>query len=134
MILALYARNGPACLAQLRGMFALAIWDRETQTLFAARDRLGKKPLFYYQDADRFVFASEPKAILQDPDVAVAPDHVALHHYLTFGYVPGPWSAFRGIRKLPPAHYLVLRDGPGERSSGTGPSAIPPGGARPSRR
>jgi asparagine synthase (glutamine-hydrolysing) len=111
VILALYARQGPACLARLRGMFALAIWDRQERTLFAARDRLGKKPLFYYQDADRFVFASEPKAILQDPEVPVAPDHVALHHYLTYGYVPGPWSAFRGVRKLPPAHYLVLRDG-----------------------
>jgi asparagine synthase (glutamine-hydrolysing) len=111
VILALYARHGPACLARLRGMFALAIWDRRERTLFAARDRLGKKPLFYYQDADRFVFASEPKAILQDPEVPVAPDHVALHHYLTYGYVPGPWSAFRGVRKLPPAHYLVLRDG-----------------------
>jgi asparagine synthase (glutamine-hydrolysing) len=111
VILALYARHGPDCLARLRGMFALAIWDRQERTLFLARDRLGKKPLFYYQDADRFVFASEPKAILQDPEVAVAPDPVALHHYLTYGYVPGPWSAFRGVRKLPPAHYLVLRDG-----------------------
>ena len=111
VILALYARQGPDCLARLRGMFALAIWDRQERTLFAARDRLGKKPLFYYQDAARFVFASEPKAILQDPEVPVAPDHVALHHYLTYGYVPGPWSAFRGVRKLPPAHYLVLRDG-----------------------
>jgi asparagine synthase (glutamine-hydrolysing) len=111
VILALYARHGPDCLARLRGMFALAIWDRETRTLFLARDRLGKKPLFYYQDADRFVFGSEPKAILQDPEVAVAPDHVALHHYLTYGYVPGPWSAFRGMRKLPPAHYLLLKEG-----------------------
>ena len=111
VILALYARHGPDCLARLRGMFALAIWDERERTLFLARDRLGKKPLFYYQDADRFVFASEPKAILQDPEVAVAPDHVALHHYLTYGYVPGPWSAFRGVRKLPPAHYLLLRDG-----------------------
>jgi asparagine synthase (glutamine-hydrolysing) len=111
VILALYASHGPECLQRLRGMFALAIWDRQERTLFLARDRLGKKPLFYYQDADRFVFASEPKAILQDSEVAVAPDHVALHHYLTYGYVPGPWSAFRGVRKLPPAHYLVLRDG-----------------------
>ena len=111
VILALYARQGPECLARLRGMFALAIWDRQERTLFLARDRLGKKPLFYYQDADRFVFASEPKAILQDPEVPAEPDHLALHHYLTYGYVPGPWSAFRGVRKLPPAHYLVLRDG-----------------------
>lgn len=111
VILALYARHGPACLEQLRGMFAFAIWDRETGTLFAARDRLGKKPLFYHHGPEAFVFASEPKALLQDPDVPAVPDPVALHHYLTYGYVPAPWSAFRGVRKLPAAHYLVLRDG-----------------------
>jgi asparagine synthase (glutamine-hydrolysing) len=111
VILALYARHGPACLSRLRGMFALAIWDRDARTLFVARDRVGKKPLFYYHGPGEFVFGSEPKAILQDPDVPVAPDHTALHHYLTYGYVPSPWSAFRGIRKLPPAHYLLLRDG-----------------------
>jgi asparagine synthase (glutamine-hydrolysing) len=111
VILALYARHGPACLAHLRGMFAFAIWDRATGTLFAARDRLGKKPLFYHAGPDAFVFASEPKALLQDPDVPAVPDPVALHHYLTYGYVPAPWSAFRGVRKLPPGHYLVLRDG-----------------------
>ena len=111
VILALYARHGPACLSRLRGMFAFALWDREARTLFAARDRVGKKPLFYYHGPGEFVFGSEPKAILQDPDVPVAPDHTALHHYLTYGYVPAPWSAFQGIRKLPPAHYLLLRDG-----------------------
>jgi asparagine synthase (glutamine-hydrolysing) len=111
VILALYARHGPACLGRLRGMFAFAIWDRQERTLFAARDRLGKKPFFYYQGPDAFVFASEPKALLQDPDVQAVPDRVALHHYLTYGYVPAPWSAFRGVRKLPPAHYLLLRDG-----------------------
>src|SRR5262249_10587412 len=75
------------------------------------RDRLGKKPLVYYHDGKRFVFASEPKAIFEDPEVPRAPDPEALHHYLTYGYVPGPWSAFRGLRKLPPAHYLVARQG-----------------------
>jgi len=111
VILALYARHGPACLAHLRGMFAFAIWDRQERTLFAARDRLGKKPFFYYQGPDAFVFASESKALLQDPEVPAVPDPVALHHYLTYGYVPAPWSAFRGVRKLPPAHYLLLRNG-----------------------
>jgi asparagine synthase (glutamine-hydrolysing) len=111
VVLALYAREGPACLARLRGMFAFAIWDRAERTLFAARDRLGKKPLVYYHDAERFVFASEPKAACEDPEVPRAADPEAIHHYLTYGYVPAPWSAFRGFRKLPPAHYLLVRDG-----------------------
>ena len=111
VILALYARHGVDCLAHLRGMFAFAIWDTVARTLFIARDRLGKKPLVYYHDAERLVFGSEPKAILQDPEVPVGVDREALHHYLTFGYVPAPWSAFRGFRKLPPAHYLLVRDG-----------------------
>src|SRR5262245_43961649 len=111
VILTLYARHGPDCLRRLRGMFAFAIWDTRDRTLFLARDRLGKKPLFYYQDPERLVFASEPKAIFEDPEVPREADVEAIHHYLTYGYVPSPWSAFRGVRKLPPAHYLVARDG-----------------------
>ncbi len=111
VILALYERDGIDCLKHLRGMFAFAIWDGPNQRLFAARDRLGKKPLFYYLDGEKCVFASEPKAILQDPTVPAEPDHVAIHHYLTFGYVPSPFSAFKGFHKLPPAHYLVAERG-----------------------
>jgi asparagine synthase (glutamine-hydrolysing) len=111
VILALYERDGPGCLAHLRGMFALAIWDREARTLFLARDRLGKKPLVYYHDAERIVFGSEPKAIFQDPEVPLAVDQEAIHHYLSYGYVPAPWTAFRGVRKLPSAHYLLIRNG-----------------------
>jgi len=111
VILALYERYGVECLRYLRGMFAFAIWDGRARTLFVARDRVGKKPLCYYHDPERFVFASESKAILQDPEVPVAPDLQAIHHYLTYGYVPSPHSAFRGFRILPPAHYLLVRDG-----------------------
>jgi asparagine synthase (glutamine-hydrolysing) len=111
VILTLYARHGPDCLRHLRGMFAFAIWDTRDQTLFLARDRLGKKPLFYYHDPEQLVFASEPKAIFEDPEVPREVDIEAIHHYLTYGYVPSPWSAFRGVRKLPRAHYLVARDG-----------------------
>lgn len=111
VVLALYERHGVECLKYLRGMFAFAIWDHPTRTLFLARDRLGEKPLYYYQDSERFLFASEPKAILQDPEVPVGADLLAIHHYLTFGYVPSPQSAFRGLRKLPPAHWLLVRDG-----------------------
>ena len=111
VILALYEREGVECLRHLRGMFAFAIWDARDRTLFMARDRLGKKPLFYYQDAGRFLFASEPKGILADPEVPADPDEAAIHHYLTFAYVPSPYSAFKGFKALPPAHYLLVRDG-----------------------
>jgi asparagine synthase (glutamine-hydrolysing) len=92
-------------------MFAFAIWDGPRRRLFLARDRLGKKPLCYQQDAEAFRFASEAKAILQDPAVEARPDPAGISQYLTYGYVPGPSSAFQGMRKLPPAHYLLCRDG-----------------------
>ena len=108
VIMALYERHGVECLAHLRGMFAFAIWDEHRQRLFIARDRLGKKPLFYYRDGERFMFGSEPKAILADSTVPAAPDEEAIHHYLTLGYVPSPFCAFKGFKTLPPAHYLVI--------------------------
>ena len=107
-ILHLYEDEGVECLSRLRGMFAFALWDAPRRRLFLARDRLGKKPLFYYRDQRQFVFGSEPKAMVQDPDVPADTDAEAIHHYLTFGNVPAPLSAFRGFRKLPPAHYLLL--------------------------
>lgn len=110
VILALYERHGTECLRYLRGMFAFAIWDWRNRALFLARDRLGKKPLFYYHDQEKFLFASEPKGILQDPEVPVAPDFQAIHHYLTYGYVPSPLSAFNAMRKLPPAHFILVQD------------------------
>ena len=111
VLLQLHERHGVDMLDHLRGMFAFAIWDARTRTLFAARDRLGKKPFHYLHDGERFLFASEPRAILLDPSVTAAPDGDAIGHYLTFGYVPGARSALRGLAKLPPAHYLLLRDG-----------------------
>ena len=110
-ILHLYEEHGPDLLARLRGMFAFALWDAPRRTLLVARDRLGKKPLFYVHDERGFVFGSEPKALLQAPGVAAEVDPVAIHHYLTYGYVPSPFAAFRGMQKLPPAHYLTVRDG-----------------------
>ncbi|MBI3988608.1 MAG: asparagine synthase (glutamine-hydrolyzing) [candidate division NC10 bacterium] len=110
VILHLYEEKGVECLNDLRGMFAFAIWDEKRRRLFLARDRLGKKPLFYYADHEKFLFASEPKAILEDPDVKAEPDLEAIHHYLTYGYVPSPYSAFKGMKKLPPGHSLLLKD------------------------
>jgi len=111
VILHLYEEHGIDCLAFLRGMFAFAIWDGPRRQLFLARDRLGKKPLCYQRDEEAFRFASEAKAILQDPAVPVRPDPEGISLYLTYGYVPGPLSAFQGLCKLPPAHYLICRDG-----------------------
>ncbi len=110
-IIHLYEEYGTACLQYLRGMFAFAIWDERDKSLFIARDRIGKKPLYYYSDGKTFIFASEIKAILADERVERVPDHEAIHHYLTYQYVPSPWTAFRGIRKLPPAQYLILKNG-----------------------
>lgn len=111
VVLHLYEEEGVDCLQRLRGMFAFAVWDSKQQTLFLARDRLGKKPLYYYRDGNAFLFASEPKAILQDPQVRAEPNPEAIHHYLTYGYVPGAYSAFQGMHKLPPAHFLLVHQG-----------------------
>jgi asparagine synthase (glutamine-hydrolysing) len=106
-----YEQYGRQCLERLRGMFAFGIWDLRTRTLFLARDRVGKKPLFYYSGHDRFVFGSEIKAILADPDIPANPDPVGLDHYLALQYIPSPLTAFQGIRKLPPGHWLEVHDG-----------------------
>lgn len=103
----LYEEHGPDLVARLRGMFAFAIWDSRRGLLFAARDRFGKKPFFYARTPTGLVFGSEIKAITADPDVPVAPDFRAIDRYLTLQYVPSPWSAFEGIRRLPPAHTLT---------------------------
>ncbi len=110
-VLHLYEEEGPACVRALRGMFAFAIWDSRTRTMVLARDRVGKKPLYYHMDGRGLRFASEIKAILMDPEVEVTPDPEAIHHYLSFGYVPHPATAYRGIRALPPAHVATVRDG-----------------------
>lgn len=108
VILALYQEYGINCLGRLRGMFAFAIYDRKEKTLFAARDRLGKKPFKYFFNNETFIFASELKAILTQKEVKAEPDFVAIHHYLTLGYVPAPMTGFVGIQKLEPGHYLWL--------------------------
>jgi len=117
VLLRLFAREGlEACLARLRGMFAFAVWDRQERTLSAARDRLGVKPLVYAQTPRGFVFASEIAGLFAlDPALSRAPDFQALDHYLTFQYIPAPMSGFAAIRKLPPAHAMVVRDGCVER-------------------
>ena len=111
VILAAYRQWGVGCVEHLRGMFAFAIWDAPQRRLFIARDRVGKKPLHYLVDRNGLAFASEPKAFLADPSFEPAPNLEAISAYLSYQYVPSPLSAFEGVRKLPPAHYLVVQDG-----------------------
>ncbi len=111
VIIHLYESFGESCLERLRGMFAFAIWDDRVQKLFLARDRLGQKPLFYSQDGNTFLFASESKAILatlaRQPEI----DFESIHHYLSLRFIPSPRTMFQDIRKLPSAHYLIWQDG-----------------------
>ena len=111
VVLHLYEELGAECLERLRGMFAFAIWDERRRVLFMARDRVGKKPLFYSWDGRRLVFGSEAKAILAFPGIPAEPDPEAINLYAALGYVPSPLSAFKGVHKLPPAHFLEFRDG-----------------------
>ncbi|HWA98650.1 MAG TPA: asparagine synthase (glutamine-hydrolyzing), partial [Pirellulales bacterium] len=103
-----YEEYGPSCVEHLRGMFAFAIWDENQQTLFLARDRVGKKPLFYALADGVFVFASELQALVTHPAVRRTLDPTAIDDYLTYGYIPAPKSVFVGVRKLEPAHHLTL--------------------------
>jgi len=111
VIVHLYEELGPRCLEKLRGMFAFALWDENTRTLFLARDRVGIKPLYYTLTDQAIVFASEIKAILADPAVKreLAPE--IIDRFLTFLYVPGEETLLRGIHKLAPGHYLLIKDG-----------------------
>jgi asparagine synthase (glutamine-hydrolysing) len=111
VLLAAYAAYGVKCLSRLHGMFAFALWDGGRRRLLLARDRVGKKPLYYRLDGDGIAFASEPKAFLAEPTFAARPDMLALFDYLTYHYVPAPGSAFAGVRRLRPAHALVIEDG-----------------------
>jgi asparagine synthase (glutamine-hydrolysing) len=110
-IVHLYEQHGTDCLRRLRGMFAFAIWDGRQRSLFLARDRMGQKPVVYFHTKDRLAFASEIKALLLAPGVPREVDPYALDEYLTYLYVPHPRTMFRGIRKLPPAHFAIFRDG-----------------------
>jgi asparagine synthase (glutamine-hydrolysing) len=108
VILHAYEEYGEACVQHLRGMFAFAIWDGVKQQLFLARDRVGIKPLYYYWDGHKLLFASEIKAILQDPAVERTLDAQALDDYLTYLYIPGPKSIFQKIWKLRPGHIITV--------------------------
>lgn len=108
VILHLYEEYGSDCLKYLRGMFAFAIWDNNKQQLFCARDRFGIKPFYYYTDSLKFVFGSEIKAILKSGDVDKTLSGEALDSYFAFGYMIDDLSIYKKIKKLKPAHYLLI--------------------------
>jgi asparagine synthase (glutamine-hydrolysing) len=111
VVLHAYMEWGDTCVEWLRGMFAFAVWDARERALFLARDRVGKKPLFYHEGGGRFAFASEIKALLADEQVPRRVNCRVLPEYLVHGYVPAPETMFEGIRELPPGHTLLLKNG-----------------------
>jgi len=116
VILRAYEEWGVDCVRRLRGMFAFAVYDRRKEgaprpRLFLARDRLGKKPLYYYQDGERLIFGSEIKAILVHAGVRPRVNRAVIPLYLAYGYAPSPCTFFEAIRELPPGHMLLVEDG-----------------------
>ncbi len=110
VILHLYEEKGENCLQELNGIFSFAIYDRKKEQLFLARDRAGVKPLYYHFQEGKFIFSSEIKAILAH-NISREIDAQALNYYFKMFFVPAPFTLFEGIKKLPPAHYLLLKRG-----------------------
>ena len=108
VILSAYIEWGEDCLNRFNGMFAIAIYDNETETLFLARDRLGIKPLYYYQDEHEFIFASETKAILKGLNALPELNIDLIDDYMSFGYIPGENTLHKGIKRLMPGYYAVI--------------------------
>jgi len=106
-----YEEYGTDLVHRLRGMFAFALFDRRRERAFFARDRFGKKPLYYAERDGRLVYASEIKAIFADPAVPRELDREALSHYFTFKHIPSPRTAFQGVRQLEPGTFAVYEDG-----------------------
>jgi asparagine synthase (glutamine-hydrolysing) len=115
VLLNLYLHKGESMLAELNGIFALAIWDTRARSLFLARDGLGVKPLYYAETQRGFLFASELKALLQEPTLPRDVDTTALRSFATFLWCPAPDTLLRGVKKLPPGHAMMVRDGRIER-------------------
>src|SRR5690554_5668055 len=106
VLLTLYETMGPECLGLLNGMFAIAVWDKTAKSLFLARDRLGKKPLYFYHSGGQFAFASEIKALLPLPFLNTELRHDAIKDFFAYQYLPDPKTIYRNIYKLPPGHWL----------------------------
>ena len=118
---------GDDCVTYLRGMFAFAVWDVAQRRLLLARDRVGKKPLIYASRNGDFSFASEIRALLEDPDLEEGTHLDAINSFLQYQYVPAPLTAFSSLKKLPSAsHAYVARTG-ASRSGDIGSFLTPPG-------
>ena len=111
VIVHLYEELGEACLERLRGMFAFAIWDNRRKSLFIARDRVGIKPLYYYHSSSSFIFGSEIKVILADPEVTPEVNPEMIDRILTFNYLPGEETLLKNIHKLAPGSCVLIQDG-----------------------
>lgn len=111
VLLRLYQEEGPAALNRVNGMFAFAVFNRQTRELFLARDRVGIKPLYYMEQPGRLLFASETKALLEYDGFSRTINAPAVQEYLRLRYVPGRQTLFRDVKKLPPGHYLRYRNG-----------------------
>lgn len=107
VVLYAYKEWGADCLCRFNGMFAFGIYDCEKEQIFIARDRVGKKPLYYAQYKEKFIFSSELKSILCDPEFPHEIDYRALNFYLAFGYISFDFTIFKYARKLPPAHMMI---------------------------
>jgi asparagine synthase (glutamine-hydrolysing) len=107
VLIHLYEEEQENMLQKINGMFGFAIWDTRRKRLFLARDRIGKKPLYYRHENGRLIFASELKSIFAIPDVPKEVDHVAIDEYLTYQYIPYPRTIILGTSKLSPAHYAI---------------------------
>ena len=108
VILRLYERDGISFLSKLNGMFSIAIYDARMDVLYLVRDRIGVKPLFLYDDGDKLLFASEIKSILASGSIGLKVNHEALHHYLSFNYVPPPFTVYKNIEHLMPGCFLKI--------------------------
>jgi asparagine synthase (glutamine-hydrolysing) len=111
VIVHLYEKMGIRCLEKLKGMFAFALWDDRKQSLFLARDRIGKKPLHYAAGNGFLIFGSEIKSILQHPQITREIELGSLSKYLTYEYVPAPATIFKSIKKVEPGHYIEYQEG-----------------------
>lgn len=111
VIIHLYEEYGLSFLEYLQGTFALALWDSTNNSLILARDRFGQKPLVYFSRNKEFAFSSEIQSLIKYPGINKKISATAIHHYLTYSYIPAPLSIYEEVKKLLPAHYLVFRNG-----------------------
>lgn len=111
VIIHAYEEWGIESVHRFRGMFAYALWDEKQQQLTIVRDRLGIKPLFYYQQDGALSFASELKALTADPGITLSLDDTAIYDFFTYRYIPTPKTIYQNIKKLPPGYYAIFKDG-----------------------